>query len=406
MSATSPAVPLHVPAHLVRDVDPYNLPGGTVDAHLAWKRVQDSAPDIYYTPRYGGYWVLNRAKLLGEVWPDFERFASSGAIAVPPMPAEMRQPPIDTDPPDHPFFRQPVSVALSPKRVAVLREEARALAIELIEGFQARGECEFVQDFAVHLPMNIFLRTVNLPLSDKDWLIVRTEVMTRGTDVSQKMAAYGEIMVYLEKWVRERTANPGDDLISDIVRLKVGDRPSTRAEVLGECAQILFGGLDTVAGTMGFVARFLAENPTHRQQLIDDPALIPDAIEELLRRHSIPMVSRRVTRDLELGGVQMKAGDLVILETALHGMDERAWPDPMTVNFQRRPLQHMAFGNGVHKCPGANLARSELRIFLEEWLKRIPHFSIKQGEQAVTANGAVMGMIRLPLVWAVQQIGC
>lgn len=181
----------------------------------------------------------------------------------------------------------------------------------------------------------------------------------------------------------------------------MGDRPITHSEVLGECSNALFGGLDTVAGTMGFFARFLAENPAHRQQLIDDPALIPDAIEELMRRFSIPLISRRVTQDLELDGVQMKAGDLVILETCLHGLDERAWLEPMTVDFKRCPRDHMAFGSGIHKCPGANLARSELVIFLEEWLRRIPNFSIKPGDKAMTACGAVMGMLRLPLVWPV-----
>jgi cytochrome P450 len=128
--------------------------------------------------------------------------------------------------------------------------------------------------------------------------------------------------------------------------------------------------------------------------------LIPAAVEELLRRYSIPLVSRRVTRDLELGGVQMKAGDLVILETCLHGLDQNAWPDPMRVDFKRRTTEHMAFGKGIHKCPGANLARTEIRIFLEEWLKRIPHFTLKPGDEPVTANGAVMGVIRLPLAWA------
>jgi cytochrome P450 len=401
MNTTAAVIPSHVPPHLVHDVDPYKLEGGTEDAHAAWKQVQARTPDIYYTPRYGGYWVLNRAALLTQVWRDPERFASSGAIAVPPLPSSFRIPPIDTDAPDHRHFRLPISIALSPKRVQELRGEARALAVDLIEELKPRGECEFVQDFAMHLPMTIFLRLVELPLGDRIWLISRAEVMTRSQDLDRRMQAYGEILGYLESKVQERSANPGKDLISEITRIKVGDRPITHAEVLGECAQALFGGLDTVAGTMGFFARFLAENPAHRQQLIDNPALIPDSIEELMRRFSISLVSRRVTQDLELGGVQMKAGDLVILETCLHGLDERAWPEPMKVDFKRCPRDHMAFGSGVHKCPGANLARSELAIFLEEWLQRIPNFSIKPGDKAVTAMGAVIGMLRLPLVWPV-----
>jgi cytochrome P450 len=402
MKTTAALVPAHVPPHLVRYVDPYSLAGGGQDAHGAWKRVQDSAPDVYYTPCYGGYWILNRASLLAEVWPDYQRFASSGGIAVPPLPPGLPpQVPIAVDPPEHRYVRQPFSIALSPKRVQDLRAEARTLAIELIEGFRSRGECEFMRDFAMFLPMTIFLRMVALPLTDRVWLISRAEIMTRSADSAERGRAYQEIADYLEEWILERQKNPGTDLISEITQVRIGDRPISHQEILGECALALFGGLDTVAGTMGFFARFLAENPAHRQQLLDEPALIPQAIEELLRRHSIPLISRRVTQDLELGGVQMKAGDLVILESCLHGLDERAWPDPLKVDFHRRTTEHLAFGKGVHKCPGANLARAELRIFLEEWLNRIPHFTIKPGEQAQTANGAVMGMIRLPLAWPV-----
>ncbi|HSV44178.1 MAG TPA: cytochrome P450 [Ramlibacter sp.] len=403
-TTTGTSIPAHVPAHLVHDVDPYRLEGGAQDAHAAWKQVQQATPDIYYTPRYGGYWVLNRASLLSEVWPDHERFASSGAIAIPPMPPGLPlQAPIAIDPPEHHYFRHPIALALSPRRIQDYGVQARALAIELIEGFRAKGECDFVQDFAMHLPMTIFMHMVDLPMEDRAWLISRTEVMTRSGDPVQKGQCYQEILGYLGKWIHQRREQPGTDLISEVLKIRVGDRPITDSEALGECSIILFGGLDTVAATMGFCARFLAEHPEHRRQLIDDPSLIPAAVEELLRRHSIPMVSRRVTRDLELGGVQMKAGDLVILETCLHSLDERAWPEPMKVDFQRRTQDHMAFGKGIHKCPGANLARAELRIFIEEWLLRIPDFQIKPGEAPVTANGAVMGMIRLPLVWNVEE---
>jgi cytochrome P450 len=402
MALSVPVLPTHVPPHLVRDVDPYHMLGDTEDPHRAWKRIQDENPEIYYTSAYGGYWVLNRASLLDEVWPDHERFASSGAIAIPPLPAAFpRQLPIEADPPEHRYFRLPLSMALSPKRVQLLRDEARALAIELIEGFQPRGECEFMQEFAMHLPMTIFLRLIDLPSSDRLWLIARAHVMARDADEIRRGHAFTEILEYLDRWVRERIRNPGNDLISEVARIKIGDRPITHSEILGECSTALFGGLDTVAGTMGFFARFLAESPAHRQQLAETPELIPQAIEELLRRFSIPMVSRRVTRDLELREVQMKAGDLVILETCLHGMDETSWPESLKVDFGRRPSEHVAFGKGAHKCPGANLARAELRVFLEEWLKRIPNFSIRAGETPVTASGAVMTVVRLPLQWLV-----
>ncbi|ROZ71319.1 cytochrome P450 [Ramlibacter sp. WS9] len=401
-TAAQPSVPAHVPPERVRDVDLYNLPGAQEDVHLAWKRIQDEAPDLYFTPRNGGYWVLNRAALMNQVWPDHERFSSAKAIGIPNIPQMPAQIPIEVDPPQHRYFRHPINVAVSPRAIQSFTVEARALAIELIEGFKARGECEFVAEFAQFLPITIFLRLVDLPVSDRPWLLERAELMVRSADMVARMQAYQEIVGYLDGWVRKRRDQPGTDLISQILQIRVGDRPITHEEAVSESALVLFGGLDTVASTMGFFARFLATHPAHRQQLIDDPALIPQAIEELLRRHSIPSLGRQLTEDMVLDGVQLKAGDRVMITVCMHGLDERAWPDPLTVDFKRNVQDHLAFGKGVHKCPGANLARAELRVFLEEWLKRIPDFRIKPGEAAVSATGPVAGMMHLPLVWPVQ----
>ena len=396
-------VPAHVPPERVHDVDLYNLPGASKDVHLAWKRVQDELPDVFFTPRYGGYWVVTRAELLDQLWPDHERLSSSdGAIGIPRALGTPAQLPIESDPPMHRFFRRPLDMALSPKAVQSLTDRARSLAIELIEGFRARGECEFVKDFAAHLPMEIFLSIVDLPSDDREWLISKAEIMTRGGDVALKQKTLGEVFGYLESWIDRRIKEPGTDLISRIVQLQVEDRPITRQEALSECALVLFGGLDTVAGSMSFVARFLATHPRERQLLIDHPEQIGAAIDELLRRFSIPTVGRRLAQDVTLDGVTMKAGDYLQLTTCFHGLDERRWPDPLVVDFQR-PIagNSMTFGKGVHKCPGANLARNELRVYLEEWLKRIPEFSIRPGESPVTATGAVAGVLYLPLVWPV-----
>jgi cytochrome P450 len=340
--------------------------------------------------------------LIATAFEDHERFASSGAIAIPPMPPEIPpQLPIMADPPVHRYFRQPLNLALGPKHVNVLSEKARALAIELIDELKGRGECEFMADFAMHLPMTIFLHMVDLPLSDREWLISRVEVMPRATNPADRVRAYREIVGYLDAVVRRRALEPGQDLISRILQVKVGDRPISHDEALSEAAMSLFGGLDTVAGTIGFFARFLAEHPLHRKQLVNDPSLIPQAVEELLRRFAISSVARRVTQDMEFGGVTMKANDLVILTTSLHGLDPSTWTDATQVDFQRPRGELLSFGRGVHKCPGLTLARAELRVFLEEWLLRIPDFSIAPGRQPVTAGGNVIGMLELPLVWPV-----
>lgn len=392
-------VPDHVPADRVVDIDLYNIPGADEDVHLAWKSIQDRVPDLFFTPRYGGYWVLARAELLNQAWPDFERFSSAGGIAIPRLPDVPRQLPIDVDPPEHRYFRAPISVALTPKALQSLVPRARALAIELIENLQPKGRCEFVAEFGSQLPIAVFLSMVDLPMTDRGWLLERAEIAVRESDPGRRGLAFQEIFGYLDGWLRKRAEQPGEDLLSRILDIKVGERPITHQEALSESALVLFGGLDTVAGTMAFSARYLASHPDQRRQLVDDPSLIPQAVDELIRRHSIPTVARQLTADVTLDGVTMKQGDYVMLITYLHSLDERQWADPLKVDFHRPVHDLMSFGRGVHKCPGANLARSELRIFLEEWLKRIPDFEIAAGESSPTAAGAVMGVRSLPLVW-------
>ena len=392
-------VPDHVPPERVFDIDIYNIAGAGQDVHLAWKSVQDRLPDVFYTPHYGGYWILARAELLNQVWPDVQRFSSAAGVAVPRLPGIPPQLPLESDPPEHRYFRAPISFAMTPKALQTLTQRARSVAVDLIDGLQPQGRCEFVADFGSQLPISVFLSMVDLPLSDRGWLLKRAEVVSRENDELKRNVAIREIFGYLDGWLRKRAEQPGDDLISRILEIKVGERPITHQEALSECTLLLFGGLDTVAGTMAFIARYLATHPEQRRQLVDDPSLIPQAVEELVRRHSLPTVARQLTEDVTVDNVTMKKGDYVMLNTCLHSLDERNWPEPLKVDFRRNLNDLMSFGRGAHKCPGANLARSELRIFLEEWLKRIPDFEIAPGESSPTAGGNVVTVRSLPLVW-------
>jgi cytochrome P450 len=153
---------------------------------------------------------------------------------------------------------------------------------------------------------------------------------------------------------------------------------------------------------MGFAARFLATSPAHRRELIDHPERIPAAVEELLRRFPVVNQGRVVVSDMVYKGVTMRAGDAMIMPTTLHGLDDRKFDDPMKVDFSRPTPIHSTFGNGVHRCPGSLLARTELKIFLEEWLKRIPDFRIKPGATAGVRAGVNATMHLLPLVWEVK----
>jgi len=203
----------------------------------------------------------------------------------------------------------------------------------------------------------------------------------------------------LRRVLAERRAQPADDLLSYVATVEIEGRLLTPDEALGVAFLLYSAGLDTVANMLAFMFKYLAEHPQDQQLLRDEPALIPNAIEELMRAFPIILSGRQVTRDVEWHGVKMKAGDVVTLPTMLAGRDAQEFPNPDVVDFRREKVSHITFAAGPHRCVGSHLARRELRIALEEWLKRVPPFRIKPGERAVTHGIGVFGVERLPLVW-------
>jgi cytochrome P450 len=308
-------------------------------------------------------------------------------------------PPITLDPPEQAKYRMLIAPVLSPKAVAALADRARAQAIELIEGFYAKGECEFVSDFAQHLPIGIFMAMVDVPTSDRQMLLGWADQQVRPTSEHEREAAFHSLFVYAGKKVAERRANPGTDVISQLTKAQVDGRPITDAELVPMIALLLIGGLDTVASAMGFAARFLAMSPDHRRELIDHPERIAGAVEELLRRFPVVNQGRTVRNDMDYKGVAMRAGDQIIMPTTLHGLDDRKFDDPLSVDFTRPTPIHSTFGNGAHRCPGSLLARTEMKIFIEEWLKRIPDFRIKPGAEVGVRAGVNATLFSLPLQW-------
>ena len=164
-------------------------------------------------------------------------------------------------------------------------------------------------------------------------------------------------------------------------------------------ANLIVGGLDTVRNMMCYMTMFLAEHESHRRQLITNPSLIPNAVDELLRWFSVPNMSRSVVSDMEFHGANMRAGDMVLLPLNLADRDETAFADALKVDFTRENLRHLSFGSGAHLCPGMHLARIELNVFLEEWLKIIPDFELDAGSPPVTRGGIILAVESLPLVW-------
>lgn len=380
------------------DFDFFTPPDAEDDVHLAWRQLQQNAPAIFWTPRNGGHWIATRADDIEAIQLDHERF-SMKRILIPNVARPFPVPPLDVDPPEHAAFRILIAPIFSPRAVAELEDRIRRVTAGLVADLAARGGCEFMAAFAKVLPIVVFLGMMGLPEDDREKLLPFADAITRSKDPAVTTAARLAMAEYVSGWIARRRAMPGDDAISRITQAKVNGAPMSDEQVLGMCVVLLSAGLDTVASMLGFAARFLALNPAHRRQLVERPELIPAAVDELIRRHGLANMARLVTRDTSFGGVELKQGEQIQIPNALFGLDERRVSNPLEVDFERQPTPHAAFGNGPHRCPGANLARSELRIFLELWLAALPDFSLKPGSKPVLRSGTVNAVLELELVW-------
>jgi len=397
-SLSSP-VPPHVPTECVVDFDIYDPPGYASDYHAAFKRLQDEGrPDVLWTPRNGGHWLPIRGEDIAEMFKNHEHFSS--ALKTVPKESNPKEPlkPIGLDPPEHGKYRALIQPYFTMAAIRPLEDEVRALSVRLIEGFIDRGTCDFVSEFAQHLPIGIFMSMVNLPESDRLPLLALVDQVINPGDRS-KQEIFEELGRYVAAKVTARKGHPGTDLISRVVNAEIDGQPISIADAVSVCTLVLIGGLDTVASTMGFIAHFLATHPEQRRLLVERPQLIPSAVGEFMRRFAVTNPGRVVTRDLVYKGVQMKQGDMVILPTFLHGLDERIFEDSMDVRFDRPPRPNSAFGGGDHRCPGANLAQVELKVFLQEWLARIPDFRLAPGTTPGLRAGVNGSFHFLQLSW-------
>jgi cytochrome P450 len=391
------AIPDHVPPDLVRDIDIFALKSVDGDIHLAWHKLHDG-PDIFYTPRNGGHWVFTRAEDIQEAYRNHGLF-SSRIVAVPFVDTGFRFAPAEYDPPEVNEYRNALAPAFSPKALKRYDEIVGDLCVELIEGFIADGQCEFQSAVAQRLPIGVFLGMMDFPMADAAMLLPLVEDQTRSPDPIAVQASMDAMIAYLAEKIAERRRHPGEDLTSKVIASTIHGRPATEQEVFSMCINLMFAGLDTVVAELGFSMRFLATHPDHQRQLAEHPELIPDAVEELLRYHGITNLARMVRDDMEYKGIRMGSGEPVVLSTTLFGLDERQFPQPTTIDFQRENKTHLIFGSGPHRCLGSHLARLELRKFLEAWFARIPSFALQTGAEVVAESGKNNAMITLPLRW-------
>ncbi|HEX3333516.1 MAG TPA: cytochrome P450 [Acidimicrobiales bacterium] len=307
--------------------------------------------------------------------------------------------PLQIDPPEHKKFRKLLDPIFAPRKMAAMDDEVSALVNGLIDGFIERGEVDFASEFSVPFPSQVFITLLGLPLDElpeflkmKDG-IIRPDHVTGKRYGSKDVIAYQKMIAdsvydYFNKILDQREVERRDDLLSLFLDADVeGDRLS-REDILDICFLFLIAGLDTVTATLDCMFSFLAQNPEHRRQLVENPELIPNAIEEMLRWETPVMgIARVAVQDTELSGCPVHAGDQIMVMIGSANTDEAEWPDGDVVRFDREVNPHITFGGGIHRCLGSHLARMELRVALREWHKRIPEYEVEPGHELVYTSG-------------------
>lgn len=400
------AVPDNVPIDRVFDVDVFNLAGLDEGYQEACKRLQQPGmPNLIWTPRNGGHWIVTRGAMVRDVLRDPARF-SSQVIVLPKEAGEKYDLlPTRLDPPQHGEHRAVINKVLNPREMRRIEESVRVIAVELIEPLVEKGKCDFSLDYAQQFPIRVFMKMVDLPMDDAPLLKhYATQILRPDGATGSEMAVSVEKAVqgfysYLDPIINARRGGDGLDMITMVINSEIDGRPIPQADALSLIANLLLAGLDTVVSFLSFVMLFLARNPDHLAQLAADIDGIPLSVEELLRRFPIVSDARMVTGDFEYDGVMLKRGDMIQVPTALSGLDEEMNQDPWKVVFKRKRPEHSTFGDGPHRCAGMHLARMEITITLQEWLKRIPEFTLAEGASPRFFSGMVAMVEDVPLDW-------
>lgn len=319
--------------------------------------------------------------------------------------------PLQIDPPDHKKYRKVLDPLFAPRKVADLEQPVTDLVNDLIDRFGDRTEIDFAKDFSTRFPTQVFLTILGLPLDDlptflamKDGIIRPNHVVGTAFGsheaVTHQKATAQSIYDYFDAVLDERAQEPRDDLLTEFLATEVDGVRLTRHEILDICFLFLIAGLDTVTATLDCMYAFLADHPDHRRQLVDDPDVIPAAIEELLRWETPVMgIVRSAVADAEIGGCPIAEGDTVIALLGSANTDEDFLDDADVVRFDRESNRHIAFGGGIHRCLGSHLARLELRIALREWHRRIPDYAIADGVE-LQYTGGVRSIDEFPMTLA------
>ena len=352
-----------------------------------------------------GFWLVSQNKLVREVGQNWKTFSAAGGY-MPNRPEGLPYlMPEECDPPIHTAWRTALNPFMGPATIAGYDANIRRDANELIDRFIDRGECEFISEMGALLPGWAFFKNVlGVPIEDLDKLVDGVERGTFAPDLAERGEAFGFVFSYLGEYLKLRSQEPprGDmvDMIAAGVEYDDGE-PAPWEHRVSVLVDMTFGGIATTTYVMAGGLLWLAQNPDARKLLISDPeTYMPRAIEEFARVFPpVVALGRTCTKDVELGGKQLKEGDFVMMVYGGSSRDPRVIEDPKRIDITRETVLHSAFGVGIHRCIGSNLARLELRATFEEWLKRIPDFELKPGTEPETVTGYLRSIRSLHLSW-------
>ena len=385
----------------VNDFD-HTDPQWTDDPFPIWEELRAASP-IVHTERFLGCYMPTTYEAVRAIANDTEHFSSRRIIVRDQRPEVARNaaPPITSDPPVHKPAKQLLLPPFTPDAMKKLEPRMRAICNELIDGFIADGKVDAAARYAKYIPVQAIAHMLGIPESDSDlfinWIHMILELSIK--DESKLLQAVQEMSAYFETHIEERRARPTDDLISYLMNAKDRDgQPLEESHVLGSLRLLLIAGIDTTWSAIGSSLWHLARTPVDRERLTAEPELIPTAVEELLRAYSPVTMAREVVKDTTVSGCPVKAGNMVLLSFPAANRDPKMFPDADKVVIDRRENRHAAFGLGIHRCVGSNLARMEMQVALEEWLKRIPDFRLDPAGTVTWSQGTVRGPRQLPFL--------
>lgn len=372
-----------------------------------WDELRDRCP-VAHSDRYGGTWLPVRHEDVSAVAYDTEHFTSRSVVVseVRPGPDDLPAPiglapPITSDPPFHARARRLLLPAFSPKRIRAYEPFTRELCRELLQAVAGKEEVDAAGEYAQDIPLRVIVNMLGFPQEDADVFRRFIKMVLEDVDVTaeerQALQQEGELDAYINARIDEHRAQPRDDLTSFLLDAELDGEKLDPDHVRGTMVLLMIAGIDTTWSAIGASLWHLAQHPDDRARLAAEPELVPTAMEEFLRAYAPVTMARLVAEDFEFQGCPMREGDWVLLPFPAANRDPEVFPDADRVMLDRAENRHAAFGLGIHRCIGSNLARMELRIALEEWMRHYPDFELVDPAQVTWSAGQVRGPRRVPV---------